>query len=147
MCDLDIPREKWLNYLQTEKTLIGHHRIWVFIVLGSRMGKTKRTTKCNIWLKILSLRKRSILPHIFNLQLTFVISNSKGLSEIFRDIRTSTYQIYRMEEKNIRTTTINKYICDWILEVRDKLKILWKRGEIAPLFHKILFYLLSDFHV
>ena len=23
-------------------------------------------------------------------------------------------------------------VCDWTLEIRDKLKILWKRGEIAP---------------
>ena len=61
-----------------------------------------------------------------------VISNFKGLSEILRDIRTSTYQIYRIEEKIIRTTTLNKYICNCTLKVRDILKILWKRGEIAP---------------
>ena len=34
------------------------------------------------------------------IQSTLVISKSKGLSEILRDIRTSTYQIYRIEEKN-----------------------------------------------
>ena len=56
----------------------------------------------------------------------------QGLSEILRDICTSTYQICRIEEKIIRTTTFNKYICNWTLEVRDILKILWKRGEIAP---------------
>ena len=67
-------------------------------------------------------------------QSTFVISNSKGLSEIFRDIRTSTYQICRIEEKIIRTTTFSKYICNWTLVVRDILKILWKRGEIASFF-------------
>ena len=44
------------------------------------------------------------------IQSTLVISNSKGLSEILRDIRTSTYQICRIEEKIIRTTTFNKYI-------------------------------------
>ena len=66
------------------------------------------------------------------LQSTPVISNSKGLSEIFRDIRTSTYQICRIEEKLIRLTTSNKYMSNWTLEVRDILKILWKRGEIAP---------------
>ena len=54
--------------------------------------------------------------------------------------------------KIIRTTTFNKYVCNWTLEVRDILKILWKRGEIAPydqflLFFTILFYLLLDFHV
>ena len=69
----------------------------------------------------------------FNLQSTLVISNSNGLYEILRDIHTSTYQICRIEEeeKIIRTTTFNKYICNWTLEVRNILKILWKRGEIA----------------
>ena len=69
---------------------------------------------------------------------TLVISNSKGLIEILRDIRTSTYQICRIEEKIIQITTFTKYVCNWTLEVRDILKILWKRGEIA---------LLLDFHV
>ena len=31
-----------------------------------------------------------------------------------------------------RTTTFNKRICNLTPEVRDILKILWKRGEIAP---------------
>ena len=43
-----------------------------------------------------------------------------------------TYQICKIEEKLIRLTTFNKYICNWTLEVRDVLKRLWKRGEIAP---------------
>ena len=34
--------------------------------------------------------------------------------------------------KIIQTTTFNKYVCNWTLDVRDILKILWKRGEIAP---------------
>ena len=51
------------------------------------------------------------------LQSTLVISNSKGLSEILRDIRTSTYQSCRIEEKIVRTTTFNKYICNWTLEI------------------------------
>ena len=69
----------------------------------------------------------------FVIQSTLIISNTKALSEIFRDIRTSTYQICRIEEKIIQTTTFNKYMGNWILEVRDISKILWKRGEIAPL--------------
>ena len=68
----------------------------------------------------------------FEIQSTLVISKSKGLFEILRDIRTSTYQICRTEEKIIRTTTFNKYMCNWTSEVRDILKMLWKRGEIAP---------------
>ena len=43
------------------------------------------------------------------LQSTLVISNSKGLYETLRDIRSSTYQIYGAEEKTInRTTTFNR---------------------------------------
>ena len=34
----------------------------------------------------------------------------QGTSEILRDIRTSTYQICRIEQKIIRTTTFSKYI-------------------------------------
>ena len=46
-----------------------------------------------------------------------------------------------------RTTTFNKFICNWTLEVRDIVKILWKRGAIiSPHFHNI-FHLLLDFHV
>ena len=85
------------------------------------------------------------------IQSTLVISNSQGLSEILRDIRTSTYQNCRIEEKITRITTFNKCICNWTLEIRDILKILWKRGEIIPLEQFLLFstifcYLLLDFH-
>ena len=57
-----------------------------------------------------------------------------------------------LRKKLIRLTTFNKYMCNWTLEVRDKLKILWKRGEIAPeeqflLFSTIFFYMLLDLHV
>ena len=64
---------------------------------------------------------------------TPVISETKELSEMFRDIRTSTYHICRIEEKIIRTTTFHKWICNLTPEVRGVLKILWKRGEIAAL--------------
>ena len=79
---------------------------------------------------------------IKQIQSTLIISNSKGLYEILRGIRTSTYQICRIDEKLIRLTTFNKYMCNWTLEVRDILKILWKRGEIAPLFHNIFLHVL-----
>ena len=39
---------------------------------------------------------------------TLVISKSKGLYEIFRNIHTSTYQICRIEEKINQTTTFHK---------------------------------------
>ena len=65
------------------------------------------------------------------IQSTLVISNSKRPSEILRDIRTSTHQICRIEEKIIRATTFNKYMCNRTLVVRAVLKILWKIGDIA----------------
>ena len=65
------------------------------------------------------------------MQSILVIWNSKGLSEILRDIHTLTYQFCRIEEKITRTAIFNIYMCKWTLEVRDFLKILWKRGEIA----------------
>ena len=85
------------------------------------------------------------------IQSTLVISNSRGLSEKLRDIRTSTYQIFRIEEKIIRTTTFNKFVCNWTLRdtyiennVEKRRNCSW--GAISPLFHNI-FYLLLDFHV
>ena len=42
------------------------------------------------------------------LQSTLVISNSKGPAETLRDIRTSTYQICRIEENTKRTTKFHK---------------------------------------
>ena len=86
-------------------------------------------------------------------QSTLVISNSKGLSEILRDINTSIYQNCRIEENINRTTSFNKCICNWTLEIRAILKLLWKRGENAPLeylfflFSTIFCYLLLDFHL
>ena len=76
-----------------------------------------------------------------HIQSTLVISNSNGLSEILRDIHTSTYQIYKTEEKLIRLTTFNKYMCNWTLEVGNILKILWKR-EIARNFSSFPQYIL-----
>ena len=45
------------------------------------------------------------------IQSALVISNFKGLSEIHRDTRTSTYQISRIEKKNL-TTKCPKIICN-----------------------------------
>ena len=45
----------------------------------------------------------------------------QGLSEILQDIRTLTYQICRIEEKLIRTTTFNIYVIGLL-----KLEIYWK---------------------
>ena len=88
--------------------------------------------KCTFFRPLWNIDRR--IKHKFGnfIQSTLVISNSKGLSEILRDIRSSTYQVCRIEEKIIWLTTFNKLIGNWTFEVRDILKILWKRGEIAP---------------
>ena len=38
-------------------------------------------------------------------------------------------------------------MCNWTPEVRDILKMLSKRGEIAPEKRRNIFYMLLDFHV
>ena len=86
----------------------------------------------NVIIGLIAPDEREYPEFIFPIQSTFVISNSKGLSKILRNIRTSTYHICILEEKINRTTAFNKCICNWTLEVRHMLKILWKRGEIAP---------------
>ena len=50
----------------------------------------------------------SFSSSFFELQLTLVISNLKGPSETLRDIRSLTYQIFRIEENTNRTTKFNK---------------------------------------
>ena len=46
------------------------------------------------------------------IQSTLVISKLKGPSETLRDIRTLTYQIFRIEENPNRTTKFHKLICN-----------------------------------
>ena len=73
----------------------------------------------------------------------YCIFNSVVLSVIQSTFVISRYPYLGISELQnwgmIRTTTFNK--CNWTLEIRDILKILWKRGEIgaiSPLFHNIL---------
>ena len=49
---------------------------------------------------------------ILIVQSTFVISKSKGPPETLRDIRTSTYQICRIEENTNRKTKFHKRTCN-----------------------------------
>ena len=67
------------------------------------------------------------------LQSTLVISMFTGLSEILRDIGTSTYQIYRIEKKKKiimikkkinRTTTFHEWICNETIVEKEKLWII-----------------------
>ena len=106
------------------------------------------------WLQLLSWtikHKEIIFFSHFLIHTTLVIAKSKGRSEKLRDIRTSTYHICRHEENVNRTTTFHKWICNLTPEDRDILKILWKRGEIAPkeqflLFSTIFCYMSLDFY-
>ena len=65
----------------------------------------------------------------FNIQSTLVISKSKGPAETLRDIRTSTYQMCRIEENTKRTTKFHKWTCNLTPLIRN---ICWKycgKGE------------------
>ena len=57
--------------------------------------------------------------HKNDLRSTLVISKSKGPSETLRDIRTSTYQISRIEENSNRTTKFHKLTCNLTPFVRN----------------------------
>ena len=110
--------------------------VCIWVIFSCHVTFTRYILSFECHAKSASFRVTAHLPClvlIYVVQSTLVISNSKRLSEILRDIRTSTYQICRIDEKLIRLTTFNKYICNWTLEVRDILKILRKRGENCSL--------------
>ena len=67
---------------------------------------------------------------MLQVQSTLVISNSKGLSETLRDIRTSTYQIFRIEEKIIRTTTFNDIYVIGLLTLEINRKYYGKEEKL-----------------
>ena len=72
-----------------------------------RLRKVLATFKVfNIFKLILVSKIRGVCQ--YNVQSTLVISNLKGPSGILRDIHSSTYQIFRIEETTNRTTKFNK---------------------------------------
>ena len=87
------------------------------------------------------LNSHALFRHttLMQIQSTLVISNSKGLSETLWDIRISTYKIFRIEEKIIRTTTFNKYI--YIIGLLT-LEIYWKYCGKEENFSSFLQYFL-----
>ena len=147
---------KYTKHLQVDCVFAG--RTWTVVHrLNRNHSSAARSVKDLIKKFMVHHVFLSVVNHVFVeipyyvkiLQSTLVISKFKELCEIFRDIRISTYQICRIEEK---TTTFHKWTCNLTPEVRDILKILWKRREIAPkeqffLFSTIFCYLLLDFHV
>ena len=64
----------------------------------SLQGNKQEVTKLYLLLKM--AEKKHVGVPIYLIQSTLVISKSKGPSKIVRDIRTSTYQICSIEEKN-----------------------------------------------
>ena len=90
--------------------------------------------------------KRSV-----TIQSSLVISNSKGLAEKLRDIRTSTYQILRIQGKITRKPHLTNLYIIGLLKLELYQKYCGKEeklllGAISPLIHNI-FYLLLDFLV
>ena len=74
-----------------------------------------------------------LMSNFFKLQSTFVISKSKGIAEIFRDIRTLTYQICRTEGKKIEQPNFTNEVCNLTPGVRDVLKIFRKKRRNCSL--------------
>ena len=78
------------------------------------------------------------LQHLYRQLLVHLMRNSKysrlSLSRIPR-VSLKYFEISVLRHirfADLRTTAFNKCIFYWTLEVRDMLKILWKKGEIAP---------------
>ena len=62
---------------------------------------------------------RDFLPTLLHVQSTLVILKSKGPAATLRDIRTSTYQICRIEDNTNRTTKFHKSTCNLTSLVRN----------------------------
>ena len=87
---------------------------------------------------------QEIVPLITNIQSTLVISKMKGPSETLRDIRSSTYQIFRIEENtNQQLNFTNEYVIRllyleiYIENIVEKRRSC-SRGAISPLIDNIL---------
>ena len=71
-----------------------------------------------IKLKLITNFDRCAILNVLNyliflsIQSTLGISRLMGPSKTLRDIHTSTYQIFRIEENTNRTTKFHKYICN-----------------------------------
>ena len=75
---------------------------------------------------LLTISHLSLENRIFKIQSTRVISKSKGPFETLRDIRTSTYQIFRIDENINRTARFHKWIYNLTPLVRN---IYWNIVE------------------
>ena len=129
-------RQTWANSLDPDQMLQDAALIRVYIVCQQFQTHFLLVFGRQVWANSVHPDQ---MPHI-QIQSTLIISNSKGLSEILRDICTSTYEIFRIEEKYFEQPHLtNIYVKQIGLEVRDILKLLWKRGEIAFLLFSTIF--------
>ena len=78
-----------------------------------------------LWFQI---EPSSLFHSVLWLQWALVISKSKGIAEILRDISSSTYQIWRIEQKINRTTIFHK----WILKLDAFWKYFGKKEKLLP---------------
>ena len=83
-----------------------------------------------------------------NVQSTLVISKSKWLSKILRNIHSSTYQICRIEDKvnKCKTTFHHDYVIK-LLKLYRYWKYCGKEEKLLLLFSTIFCYLLLDFRI
>ena len=92
----------------------------------------------------LTRNKLIISPDHKYIQSTLVISKSKAPSETLRNIRTSTYQICRVEENTNQISKFHKRTCNLTPLVRMYIKNIVEKGRncssgaISLLIHYIL---------
>ena len=105
------PKRKSLDHGESR---IYSHNLWIMGNIQTEFGHTchmvihvnQEMVTNTLWPYML-IRNWYISPYA-HIQSTLVISNLKGPSETLRDIRTSTYQIFRTEENTNRTTKFQK---------------------------------------
>ena len=81
-------------------------------VCGSVCVNTINTKFKNIYAQMFPCEYLHVQLFVLILQSTLVILKSTGPSETLRDIRISTYQIWRIEENTSGTSKFHKWTCD-----------------------------------
>ena len=118
---------KWTKILQA---------IQVLCCLKKKKKKKKeKKNKERVWGQTKKLQTVKKKQASGDKQSAFIISKSMGLSEIFEISVSRHIRFAELRIKINRTTTFHKCICNLTPEVRDVLKILWKRGEIVAKYY------------
>ena len=114
---------------------------WPTLYLSTPSRQVLSTPRQAI-LKLLSANQIALnkcKPILLKLQSILVISKSKGLSDILRDIRTSKYQICRIKKKYIAQPYFtNEYVKKLTPETRDIENIVKKEEKLLLFFNNIL---------